>query len=470
VDDVLEFANVAAFPGAGTAGKIYVALDSNKTYRWSGSGWVEVSPGPGSTDSVVEGSANLYYPAADKAKLAGVAAGATANATDAQLRDRATHTGTQTPSTTLAASGTPTSATVLYGDNRWAAPAVGSVGTWLDYATQGTQPATPATGTVRFFAGSAKGLDAVAWMNSLGVQFVVGRDLLFYARNTTGSTLTRGTAVYIASASGGVPQIAKAQADATMTKFPAAGLVVADIANNAVGAVMMKGVLSGVNTGGMGDGSTVYVSAATAGLFTATAPAHPSVEQAVGIVEDANATTGTILVNCSPTNLHRIDGTNQASFAIGDATGTTKSLLVKNTAATGTLSWNPSAARTLTLPDVTATLATTADVALKAPLSVTLNTQTASYTLALGDAGNVVEVNNASANTLTVPPNSTVAFPTGTLIEICQYGAGQTTITPGAGVTIRSAGAKLKLTAQYSTASLRKRGTDEWVAVGDLSA
>ncbi len=61
VDDVLEFANFAAFPGTGTAGVIYVALDTNKTWRWSGSAYVEISPSPGSTDSVTEGSVNLYF-------------------------------------------------------------------------------------------------------------------------------------------------------------------------------------------------------------------------------------------------------------------------------------------------------------------------------------------------------------------------------------------------------------------------
>jgi len=64
VDDVLEFANLAAFPGTGTTGIIYVALDTNKTYRWGGSSYTEISPSPGSTDAVPEGSVNLYYTAA----------------------------------------------------------------------------------------------------------------------------------------------------------------------------------------------------------------------------------------------------------------------------------------------------------------------------------------------------------------------------------------------------------------------
>ena len=120
------------------------------------------------------------------------------------------------------------------------------------------------------------------------------------------------------------------------------------------------------------------------------------------------------------------------------------------------------------LDGVTSAIQTQIDA--KSDKTATINTQTASYTLVLGDADKIVEVNNASANNLTVPPNSSVAFPTGTQIDLVQYGAGQTTVVAGSGVTIRSKGAALKLTGQYSGATLYKRGTDEWVLVGDLTA
>lgn len=106
------------------------------------------------------------------------------------------------------------------------------------------------------------------------------------------------------------------------------------------------------------------------------------------------------------------------------------------------------------------------DGALK---DVEQNTRTASYTLVLSDAGKVVEMNVGSANNLTVPPNSSVAFPVGTIIEVMQLGIGQTTIVAGSGVTIRSAGGEMKLTSQYATASLRKRATDEWVLNGEVT-
>lgn len=99
-----------------------------------------------------------------------------------------------------------------------------------------------------------------------------------------------------------------------------------------------------------------------------------------------------------------------------------------------------------------------------------INTQTGtSYTLVLGDKGQIVEMNNGSANTLTVPPNASVAFPLKSRVDVVQYGAGQTTIAAGSGVTIRAADG-LKITDQYAGCTLYKRGTNEWVCIGSLEA
>lgn len=98
------------------------------------------------------------------------------------------------------------------------------------------------------------------------------------------------------------------------------------------------------------------------------------------------------------------------------------------------------------------------------------NNQTGtSYTLVLNDAGKVIERNSGSANTTTIPPNSSVAFPIGTCIEIWQQGSGTSSVVAGAGVTIRSPSAKLNLNGQYASASLRKRATDEWALEGNLA-
>lgn len=95
--------------------------------------------------------------------------------------------------------------------------------------------------------------------------------------------------------------------------------------------------------------------------------------------------------------------------------------------------------------------------------------QTASYTLVIGDAGKTVTMTVAGANNLTVPPNSSVAFPVGTIIGVEQLGAGQTTIVAGAGVTVNSRGALLNIAGQYGAVSLRKTATDVWLLAGDVS-
>ena len=102
---------------------------------------------------------------------------------------------------------------------------------------------------------------------------------------------------------------------------------------------------------------------------------------------------------------------------------------------------------------------------------IAINAQTgASYTTVLTDDGKLITVSNASANTLTIPPNSSVAYGIGTQINIAQLGAGTVTITAGSGVTLNSAGAKLKTDAQYAVATCVKTDTNTWFVVGNLKA
>lgn len=101
------------------------------------------------------------------------------------------------------------------------------------------------------------------------------------------------------------------------------------------------------------------------------------------------------------------------------------------------------------------------------------NQETDSYTLALTDAGNAVAMNKATANILTIPANSTVPFAIGTSILVYQEGAGQTSIAPAVGVTLRNrtTGSPTfnAIAGQYGVISLIKRDTDEWVMSGDAA-
>jgi len=101
--------------------------------------------------------------------------------------------------------------------------------------------------------------------------------------------------------------------------------------------------------------------------------------------------------------------------------------------------------------------------------SLTVNTQTNTYTFVLTDANKLVELNNAATKTFTIPVNSSVAFPIGTQITLAQIGAGQLRVAAAVGATLRSSGGKTKIAAQYGVATLIKRATDEWYLYGDIT-
>ena len=105
------------------------------------------------------------------------------------------------------------------------------------------------------------------------------------------------------------------------------------------------------------------------------------------------------------------------------------------------------------------------------PGDVAINAQTGTtYTLALADASSLVGCANASPIALTIPPNSSVAFPVGSIVHISQDGAGAVTVTPGVGVTINRAAATAKTRAQWAMLTIIKRATDTWQLAGDAAA
>lgn len=116
------------------------------------------------------------------------------------------------------------------------------------------------------------------------------------------------------------------------------------------------------------------------------------------------------------------------------------------------------------------TAATASAEALRSFAGVNAQTGT-TYTLVIGDAGDLVTMDNASANTLTIPANASVAFAVGTVIAVAQIGAGATTIEGASGVTVNgvSAGSG-DLTARWGAVTLVKTGTDAWLALGAIGA
>jgi len=118
--------------------------------------------------------------------------------------------------------------------------------------------------------------------------------------------------------------------------------------------------------------------------------------------------------------------------------------------------------------NVTITDKLTVSGGVEAPLQINAQTGT-TYTFVLADAGKLVTSSNGSAQTLTVPPNSSVAFPTGTTIVVQAIGSGTATLAQGSGVTINSKDSNKSIDGQYASAALIKTGTDAWSLIGALA-
>jgi hypothetical protein len=137
------------------------------------------------------------------------------------------------------------------------------------------------------------------------------------------------------------------------------------------------------------------------------------------------------------------------SYVVANATAVTGTLVV-NTSSNTTYRYSGSAWVVYTVQKV---------------IDLILDRKTNSYTLVATDNGECIEMNKATANTLTVPSG---VFTAGQQVLITQYGAGQTTIA-GSGVTLRSDGGKLKINSQYSSATILFISATEAYVFGNLA-
>ena len=121
-------------------------------------------------------------------------------------------------------------------------------------------------------------------------------NVICLVRNTTGATLTKGTAVYISGATGQNPTVSKAQANNDTNSAQTLGLMSADLANNSNGYVTIIGLIQNINTSAYTDGEQLYLSPTTAGALTATKPYAPQHLVYVAVVEHAHPTQGKLFV------------------------------------------------------------------------------------------------------------------------------------------------------------------------------
>ena len=351
VDDVLEYANLAGFPVTGETGKIYVALDTNKIYRWSGATYIEVSPTVGT--------------------IWGGITGTLSNQTDLQNALNAKQNN-------LSGTGfvKSTAGTISY-----------DTATYYPYPTGDTTQYVGGDGSLISFP--------VAGQSGTIVRLV---------RNNTGATLTKGTVIYISGATGNNPIVSKAIATGDATSAQTFGLCQANIANNATGYVVVMGDLIGLDTSAFTEGQQVYLSSTTAGTYTATKQYAPNHLVYIGVITRSHPTLGQIEVKIQNgyemDELHNVSAQSPTNND-GLFYNTTTSLWEKKSIAT-VLGYTPAnAARSLTINGTAYDL--TAD------RSWSVGTVTSVAALTLGTTGSDV---SSSVATGTTTPVITLNIPT----------------------------------------------------------
>lgn len=149
----------------------------------------------------------------------------------------------------------------------------------------------------------------------------IGQELQQQARNSTGSTITRGQVVYISGATGQIGNITLAQANAYATS-QVIGVANQDIPNNTNGWIVTQGTVSNFNTSGLTEGANIYLSATTAGALTSTEPSTPNYAVHMGTCLYSNTNNGKIYIN--PINKSIDTGyiIGQVAIAQGGTNGT----------------------------------------------------------------------------------------------------------------------------------------------------
>jgi hypothetical protein len=184
----------------------------------------------------------------------------------------------------------------------------------------------------------------------------------------------------------------------------------------------------------------------------------------------------TDVVITSPTTSQILvyDGTNWVNGGeTGDISAVTAGTGITVTNGTGPI---PTVAVDTAVTATTNNTLTMSNKTLTAPIvTYSINAVTsAAYTSVASDAAAIVTMNNASANTFSIPTNASVGYAVGSTITVIQIGAGATTINAVSSgtTTIASTGATPTapvLRAQYSSATCIKVATDTWYVVGDIT-
>jgi hypothetical protein len=180
-----------------------------------------------------------------------------------------------------------------------------TIGSYAQFAGIAT-PSTPAAGFVRFFGQDAGGITRLVQLTSSGLQLAYARDLVQRVFNPTGSTMTKGQAVYIIGQDNGFPSVNLSKSDvvATANIF---GIIITEALAGGFGTVQMNGLAQNLDTSSFSAGDILYLSDSVAGALTATAPTSPSLTIEVGTVMVDNAVTGSITLDIHDQSVLSLD-------------------------------------------------------------------------------------------------------------------------------------------------------------------
>jgi len=160
----------------------------------------------------------------------------------------------------------------------------------------------------RIFYDSAE--EALSYYNQTAdITVNVGQEFLIRVKNETGATITNGSLVYVTGSTDGVPTVAPARSN-SFTTYKAVGMATQDIVNNAIGFVTETGFVNDVNTGGLTEGATLYLSPDSAGVFTTVEPTGNDFPYTVGWVITADSSAGRLLIRNSTETFDNVRATH----------------------------------------------------------------------------------------------------------------------------------------------------------------
>ena len=253
-------------------------------------------------------------------------------------------------------------------------------------------------------------------------------NVICLVRNTTGATLTKGTAVYISGATGQNPTVSKAQANNDTNSAQTLGLMSANLANNSNGYVTIIGLIQNIDTSAYTDGEQLYLSPTTAGTLTATKPHAPQHLVYVAVVEHAHPTQGKLFVKVQNgyemDELHNVSAQSPSNGQVLIYNAST-SLWEKNTLTDGTGITITEGAGSITItnsaPDQT--------VALTAGTGISTSGTYPNFTITNSAPDQTVALTGAGTTSVTG------TYPNFTITSNDTYSGTVTSVTAGTGLT-----------------------------------